>query len=147
MGYCFLEYERYKNRFNQAQEHGRALESIKARILERSLPGPASLERAKVNGGERESAEERYIINLERSRIDERIKAAKRAAESCGRKLAAAKNKLISSEAEIDRIYYYKYIQRQSIKEIAEITGFTIPIIFQFLLEISDTIEAELLKI
>ena len=121
----YLEYEKCRCRYMNALYMYENILDEKAELFEKTQPKSTRYDKERVSGGQSGNAFESYMVEVERTKIDERLKTVKSMVEDRGHLLKIKEQELRSSKDLYDRIYTLKYLDFRKTERIAKIIGYS----------------------
>jgi len=114
----YIEYHKYKNRFNNAQRQYNDIVKEKEELFSKTQPQATKYDKEKVNGGKIGDAFDDYIIIKENKKIDERLAEARSILDDRERLLKVKEDELRKSKDWNDIIYKYYFLDNLSTYKI-----------------------------
>lgn len=121
----YPEYEAYKERFIESQRIFSEALLEKEKLFTMTQPNAIRYDTDKVQVSPTGSVLESYIIALEQSGIDDKLKTVRQLFEDRERLLSLKEKELRRSRHIFDRIYTMKYLDNMSIKRIARVLNYS----------------------
>lgn len=121
----YVQYERIKHRYQQAQDNYEELIKEKEDLFAKTQPKGQAYDQDRVSGGQSYNVFDRYIIEKDKKRIEERLEEARAIMEDRKTLLELKRTELERSDDVMDRIYYLKYIKRVKNKYICDQVGYS----------------------
>lgn len=139
----YIEYERLKQRYYQAQKDYDSLLQEKEALFERTQPNSMAFDKERVIGGKTENTFDKYLIIKERTKIEERLAEA-RDILADRKKLAVMKQEELEASIDIhDKVYVCRYIKRYKIKKIARELKYSEPQVNRIIKIIKNNLKQE----
>lgn len=114
----YTEYEEYKTKYLNAQKEYDKILNEKEKLFGITQPKATEFDKERVNGGSPVNSFDKYMENMEKKQIDERLNVARSILEDREKLLKLKENELRSSKDWLDRIYVYYYLEKLSIRKI-----------------------------
>ena len=115
----YIEYEEYKNKYNNAREIYDKILSEKEKLFSITQPKVTNYNKELVSGGTPTNLFDEYIIQKEEANIDARLKEALSIVEGRKMLLLSKREELKHSGNIYDKIYYYRCIENKTPLQIA----------------------------
>ena len=137
----YIQYERFKVRYLRIQRIYDSILSEKEEMFTRTQPKAITYDGDKVDVSHSGDALERYMEDLERSRISERLKAVKSILSDRGDLLRLKEEELRQSKTLNDKIYRMRYLEHRKIQNIAKVIGYSESQVYRLLQSIDERCE------
>ena len=121
----YLEYERFKRKYNDAQAVYDSILTEREELFQRTQPKSVDTGQEKVSSCPQGDSFASYLIEKERKRIDERLNEAKDNFEERLILLTQKEYDLRESKQVDDRIYTMRMLDRVRIKRIAKAINYS----------------------
>lgn len=132
----YIEYEQAKAGYDYAVEIYKAVLSEKEELFQITQPTATVFDKERVEGGLTPDAYNRYLEEVERRHLDERLTDARQFVEHRKYILEDKEEELRRSKDRLDRIYRLRHIQGLSVETIAIRTNYSRSQIFRILRKI-----------
>lgn len=132
----YLEYERYKVKYNGIQWRYSQILLEKERLFTNTQPSAIRYDKDKVQSSVGGNMLDNYVISLEEKRIDQKLNILRKSLKNWQTLLDLKERELRRSKSTIDRIYVLKYIDGQEISKIADLTHYSKSQIYRILRQI-----------
>ena len=142
----FLEYERAKNKYVEAQKRFDEVLTEKERLLTRTLPSAIRYDKDVVQSSPTDSPLDDYIIQMEQKELYERIKELRAVLEGRERLLQIAEQELRKSHDKMDIIYLRKYVDRWHPHKISKDLNYSKSQVYRLLSQIQTLIKKDATK-
>ena len=148
----YLEYDQIRKKYKQAERSLAKILSEKDALFQKTQPkstmGEYEREHDKhitvaSKGGEKVSAIETYVIELEEQGINERLSEAKNILEEWREILMTKEQDLRRSEHIDDELYVMRFLEHKRVREIARATHYSKSQVYKRLQMISEKIKHE----
>ena len=137
----YIQYERFKNRYLDAQRMYDTILSEKEELFAKTQPKTVAYDKEKISGGHGKDAFEQYIIDLERKKITQRLNEIKSLMDDRGHLLELKEEELRQSKDLYDRIYSLRYLDHRKPEMIAHNIGYSVSQIYRILTTIDERCE------
>lgn len=137
----YLSYEAAKKRYLETQKRFEDILSEKERLFSRTQPKATTFDKERVNGGEIRNTFEDYIIEKEKTQIDNRLEESKVIMHDCEWLLKLKEQELRHSKHIHDRIYCLKYLDRIRVYKIARRLNYSERQVYRILREIDSNLK------
>ena len=134
----YIQYERFKNRYLDAQRMYDTILSEKEELFSKTQPKTVSYDKEKISGGHGTDAFEQYIMDLERKKITQRLNEIKSLMDDRGHLLELKEQELRQSKDLYDRIYSLRYLEHRKPENIAHNIGYSVSQIYRILTNIDE---------
>lgn len=138
----FLEYERAKKKYLQAQERFDNALTEQERLLTRTMPNAIRYDRVSVQNAPDANTLDNYVIALEEKKIGVKISALKQILFDRENLLRLKEKELRRSTDKYDRIYCLKYLDSKNPSTIAKNMNYSLSQIYRKI----DKIQSEIRK-
>ena len=135
----YLEYERYRKKYFDAQEYLNKLIDRKEMIFQKTQPQSPAFDMDRVSGGVAINKTEAYVIEIEE--LDISLDVAKAILDERLLLLRQKEHEIRNSKETDDVIYCLRYIECMKIKDIANRLSYSEPHIYRILRDIRMNIE------
>ena len=133
MNEIYISYEEYKIKYLNAQkEYNKVLEE-KESLFAKTQPSAIAFDKEKVSGGRINNTFDGYLIEKEKKQIDQRLEEIKSIVEDRKNLLSIKEKELRWSTNVTDKIYIYRFINKEKIYKIARLVGYSEPQVYRIL--------------
>lgn len=136
----YLDYERFRQNYLEAQRRYDDVLSEKERLFARTQPHAVRFDKESCTSSAGSSPFDCYLIEKERKRIDERLDEAGTLMLNRKELLKLKEQELINSRDILDKIYRLRYILRWNVPKISRETGYSESHLYRILTSINDQI-------
>lgn len=137
----YLDYERYKAHYLDAQAQYERILIEQSELFERTQPKGIRYDTDRVTSSKTGNAFDSYLIEKERLKIDERLKEAKKLLEGRLYLLNQKERELRISRDLADTIYRMRFIDRKRIWRVAKETGYSEAQVYRIIQKINLSIK------
>ena len=121
----YVQYERIKIKYLIAQNNYEELIKEKEDLFAQTQPSSQALDKERVSGGKSENAFDTYLVRKEQTRIEERLVEARTIVTDRKILLDLKRTELEDSNDIYDKVYYFKFIRRNKVKDISAKIGYS----------------------
>ena len=121
----YLDYERFRKNYLEAQHIYDEVLSEKEELFARTQPKAVQFDKEPSIGGDKGNPFDSYLVEKERKRIDERLTEAKLILNERKDLLKLKEQELKNSNDIYDKIYRLRYIVRWKVSKISRETGYS----------------------
>lgn len=133
----YPEYEAYKERFLESQRIFSDALLEKEKLFTMTQPNAIRYDQDKVQVSPVGSVLESYIIALEKSGIDEKLKTVRQLFEDRERLLLLKEKELRQSQDRFDRIYVMRFLEGYKIGKIAKVMNYSRSQVYRIIQEMN----------
>lgn len=142
----FLEYERAKIKYYEAQEWFEQALSEQERLMTKTMPSAIRYDKANVKSSPNGNVLDDYVIAKEEKRIDKKISRMRKLLEDREKILSLKENELRKSHDNMDMIYLYWKIDGFSPNEIAKALNYSKSQVYRMIGNIKSLIKKDATK-
>ena len=132
----YLEYERFKVKYNDLQERFALILMEKERLFTKVLPSAIRYDKDRVQSSIDGNPLENYVISLDEENIDEKLTQLRESLKDWEMLLKMKEKELRASHAIPDKIYVYRYIDGYGINKIAKTISYSKSQVYRILNQI-----------
>ena len=132
----YLEYERFKVKYNEMQETFAQILMEKERLFTKTLPNAITYDRDQVQTSISGNPLEEYVISMDEKRIDEKLSKTRESLKDWEMLLKMKENELRASYSIPDKIYVCRYIDGYGINKIAKTINYSKSQVYRILSQI-----------
>ena len=121
----YIEYELYKSKYKETQSKYDEILTEKELIFQRTQTQAIDYDKEKVSGGTYNNIFDKYLVEKEEKRIDERLEEVKSLLDDRERLLKLKEQELRASNNLYDKVYRMRFIDRISPYVIGEKIGYS----------------------
>lgn len=136
----YQEYEVFKLRLSETQMRYNKILSEKENLFARTQPQGINFD-DRVSGGEYVNAFDRYLIDKEKSKIDERLAEVKSILDDRKELMALKEDEIRASKDPECKIYCLRYIDRVRVYKIPKMVSYSEAQVYRFLNIIKKSID------
>lgn len=114
----YIEYERCKDKFIELQSQYEAVMLEKEMLFTRVMPNAINYDKEDIQQSVNSNMLDEYILALEKNKVDERLESIKQMLDDRQRLLSMKEQALRNSPDKYDRLYTFRYLEGQGIKQI-----------------------------
>ena len=141
---AYLLYDNYRKSYIRAKELCESIAERKSMLFAKTQPHSAQLDLQRVCQGQRPNVLDNYVIDLDRSKIDEQLHEAQAILMDRKYLLQMAERHLKSSQDLKDIVYYHKYVQGRKPEWISKMYDCSVRHIYRIIGEINQSIQENL---
>ena len=132
----YLEYERFKVKYDEMQEIFAQILMEKERLFTKTLPNAIRYDRDQVQTSISGNPLEEYVVSMDEKKIDEKLSKTRESLKDWEILLKIKEKELRASHAIPDRIYVYRYIDGYGINKIAKTINYSKSQVYRILNQI-----------
>lgn len=132
----YLEYERYKVKYNGLQWRFSQILLEKEKLFTKTQPDAIRYDKDKIQSSVSGNMLDNYVISLEEKKIDQKLSILRKSLKNWQTLLDLKERELRRSKSMSDRIYVLKHIDGQEVSKIAGLTNYSKSQIYRILRQI-----------
>lgn len=137
----YLEYAHFKEKYLETQQKYNEILSEKELLFSRTQLQAVQFDKEKVSGGKQTNAFELYLLEKERTRIDERLAEVKSILDDREKLLSLKLQELRQSNVIEDKIYRMRYIDKIRVYKIAKLVNYSDRQVVRILSKINESLK------